>query len=273
MQGLRSLEESGAGAPRPHRHSPRSSWCPWTQPAESGWWRCQPLSQWGKPENRRNIGCNNSLLEWHLSWLRKRVTTYFAHIYNLWGDPQLFIPKITSARSQEAPWQCSNIFISPLHMRHIWQKNEKFYCLQDFHLLFYSPALPLLLFIQNCWAGISLMRCPHRPRERSIAFKSPITELLDNLISHNFISRIIQVTAVRQRGSWKTARLILLSWIMPGGKSHYRFFNAARFPGVRGIYTWETQSHKENKPLAIWIFHWKICHAKLDFKNQNVFNV
>lgn len=58
--------------------------------------------------------------------LRKRETTYFAHISSLWGETLLFIPQITSARPQEAGWQCSlqNLYQSTSHLTHIREKRQ-----------------------------------------------------------------------------------------------------------------------------------------------------
>lgn len=141
--------------------------------------------------------------------MRKGGTTSFAHTSNLWGATLLFIPQMTSARPQEAQWQCSlQICISLPHVSHTQEKKDKFFIilpsgfsLTNYFTLLLSHFCCLSAwqakFIQGCWAGIFLLQCSRRPCERSAAFNSPVTKLSGTVISHTFIRRVLQVTLVK----------------------------------------------------------------------------
>lgn len=133
--------------------------------------------------------------------------------YNLLCSRLHLVGRTTTLHSQnhlcKTPGSTVAVFhpkSSSVHLTSDIQDKKMKNCIASSIFTYYFTLLPshfcclstwLGKFIQGCWAGIFLLQCSHRPQERSTAFKSPVTELLYNLISNHFISRVMQVTAVR----------------------------------------------------------------------------
>lgn len=154
---MRTPEEPGAGAPRPHRCSPRSNQHPPKQPESSmdppGGSRMTEVPAF-ELANRRNLRCSNWLWETGFPGWGNELQPTLATLHLVGKKKHSSLPKSLL----QDPRKCcgsvpSKIFISPPHVWHIWQKNDKLYCLQDFHSLIILLSSPphFLLFV--CLTG------------------------------------------------------------------------------------------------------------------------